>query len=93
MFSSSLDGSVRAFDLIRYRNYRTLVPPTHTQLASLAIDGSGEIVAAGSLDTYEIFVWSAQTGKLLDVLSGHQGPVASLAFCPTRPLLASVKAN
>eukprot|EP00727_Mastigamoeba_balamuthi_P008301 m51a1_g4093 hypothetical protein (875) ;mRNA; r:68447-71634 len=91
VFSSSYDGTVRAFDLIRYRNFRIFTPPTPAQLSCLAIDAAGEIVAAGSLDTFEIFVWSVQTGKLLDVLSGHQGPVAGLAFAPgATPVLASV---
>lgn len=89
VLSSSLDGTVRAFDLIRYRNYRTLQPPTPTQLSCLAVDSAGEIVAAASLETFEIYVWSLQTGKLLDVLSGHEGPVCSLAFSPSSQLLAS----
>ena len=29
----------------------------------------------------QIFVWSLQSGRLLEVLSGHEGPVACLAFC------------
>ena len=87
--TSSLDGTVRAFDLIRYRNYRTLVPPEPVQLGCVALDAGGEIVAAGSVDHFDIYVWSLQTGKVLDVLSGHEGPVASLAFSPTSQVLAS----
>jgi WD40 repeat protein len=37
----------------------------------------------------QIYVWSVKTGRLLDVLAGHEGPVSGLAFCPTQPLLAS----
>jgi WD40 repeat protein len=37
----------------------------------------------------QIYVWSVKTGRLLDVLAGHEGPVSALAFCPTQPLLAS----
>lgn len=87
--SSSLDGTVRAFDLIRYRNYRTLQPPSPTQLSCVAVDSAGEIVAAASLETFEIYVWSLQTGKLLDVLGGHEGPICALAFAPASQLLAS----
>mmetsp|Transcript_16767 Transcript_16767/g.32649 ORF Transcript_16767/g.32649 Transcript_16767/m.32649 type:complete len:904 (-) Transcript_16767:267-2978(-) len=87
--SSSLDGTVRAFDLVRYRNFRTMVTPTPTQLTCLAVDGQGEIVCAGAMDPAEIYVWSLQTGRLLDVLSGHEGPVSALAFSPTRPVIAS----
>ena len=41
--SSSLDGTVRAFDLIRYRNFRTMISPTPQQFGSLAVDPSGEV--------------------------------------------------
>lgn len=83
VFSASLDGTVRAFDLVRYRNFRTFTSPTPVQFSSLAVDPSGEVVAAGSTDSFEIFMWSVQTGKLLDVLAGHEGPVSTLAFAPT----------
>lgn len=89
LFSASLDGTVRAFDLIRYRNFRTFTSPTPVQFSCLAVDPSGEVVAAGSTDSFEIFLWSVQTGKLLDVLAGHEGPVSSLAFSPTGNQLAS----
>ncbi|KAJ5378859.1 hypothetical protein N7509_011978 [Penicillium cosmopolitanum] len=46
----------------------------------LAVDPSGEVVCAGSPDSFDIHVWSVQTGQLLDQLSGHEGPVSSLAF-------------
>jgi periodic tryptophan protein 2 len=83
--SASLDGTVRAYDMVRYRNFRTFTSPTSAQFHSLAVDPSGEIVCAagsGASETFDIFVWSTQTGKLLEVLSGHEGPVASLAFSP-----------
>ncbi|XP_065617482.1 periodic tryptophan protein 2, partial [Quercus suber] len=37
----------------------------------------------------QIFVWSMKTGRLLDVLSGHEGPVHGLIFSPTNAILAS----
>ncbi|PSR70569.1 hypothetical protein PHLCEN_2v13540 [Hermanssonia centrifuga] len=89
LFSASLDGTVRAFDLIRYRNFRTFTSPAPVQFSCLAVDPSGEVVAAGSSDSFEVFLWSVQTGKLLDVLAGHEGPIASLAFSPTGNQLAS----
>mmetsp|Transcript_6250 Transcript_6250/g.22223 ORF Transcript_6250/g.22223 Transcript_6250/m.22223 type:complete len:926 (-) Transcript_6250:29-2806(-) len=89
VLSASADGTVRAFDLVRYRNFRTLTTPTPVQFLSLAADPSGEVVCAGAVDPFDIYVWSLQTGKLLDVLSGHEGPVSSLAFSPTTPFLAS----
>lgn len=89
LFSASLDGTVRAFDLIRYRNFRTFTSPNPVQFTSLAVDPSGEIVCAGTMDTFEIFVWSVQTGKLLDILAGHEGPVSSLAFSSSGMMLIS----
>lgn len=32
---------------------------------------------------------SIKTARLLDVMSGHEGPISGLAFSPTQPLLAS----
>ncbi|EFW22660.1 hypothetical protein D8B26_006252 [Coccidioides posadasii str. Silveira] len=80
LFTASLDGSVRAWDLIRYRNFRTFTAPSRQQFSSLAVDPSGEVVCAGSLDSFDIHVWSVQTGQLLDRLAGHEGPVSSLSF-------------
>ncbi|XP_038616528.1 periodic tryptophan protein 2 homolog [Tachyglossus aculeatus] len=87
--SSSLDGTVRAFDLHRYRNFRTFTSPRPAQFSCVAVDSSGEIVAAGSQDSFEIFLWSMQTGRLLDVLSGHEGPISGLCFNPMKCVLAS----
>ena len=89
LFTSSLDGSVRAWDLIRYRNFRTFTAPTRLSFSSLAIDPSGEVVCAGSVDAFDIYIWSVQTGQLLDQLSGHEGPVSSLAFAPNGSSLVS----
>ncbi|KAI0266497.1 WD repeat protein [Gloeopeniophorella convolvens] len=89
LFSASLDGTVRAFDLIRYRNFRTFTSPSPVQFSCLAVDPSGEVITAGSSDSFEVFLWSVQTGKLLDILSGHEGPISSLAFSPITNVLAS----
>uniref|UniRef100_A0A8D0L2J1 PWP2 small subunit processome component n=1 Tax=Sphenodon punctatus TaxID=8508 RepID=A0A8D0L2J1_SPHPU len=89
VLSASLDGTVRAFDLHRYRNFRTFTSPRPTQFSCLAVDSSGEIVSAGSLDSFEIFIWSMQSGRLLDVLSGHESPISSLCFNPVKSILAS----
>lgn len=89
LFTSSLDGSVRAWDLIRYRNFRTFTAPSKIQFTSLAVDPSGEVICAGSLDSFDIHIWSVQTGQLLDRLAGHEGPVMSLAFSPDGSTLIS----
>ena len=88
--SASLDGTVRAFDLNRYRNFRTFTTPQPVQFSCLALDASGEFVAAGGFDVFEIFMWSMQTGHLLQSLSGHEGPISSISFSPSaNPVLAS----
>lgn len=89
LFTSSLDGSIRAWDLIRYRNFRTFTAPTRLSFSCMAVDPSGEVVAAGSLDSFDIHIWSVQTGQLLDQLSGHEGPVSSLKFAPNGSVLVS----
>lgn len=89
LFSSSLDGSVRAWDLIRYRNFRTFTAPQRVQFSCLAVDPSGEIACAGSLDDFEVHLWSVQTGQLLDRLAGHEGPVSCLSFAEDGSTLAS----
>lgn len=37
----------------------------------------------------QIFVWSMKTQRLLDVLSGHEGPVHGLMFSPTNVRILS----
>jgi periodic tryptophan protein 2 len=54
---------------------RTLTSPTSVQFSSLTADLSGEIVCARSQDPFQIYVWSLQTGKLREILSGHEGLV------------------
>ncbi len=85
LLSSSRDGTVRAWDLARYRCFRTLVPPERAQLGCVAADAGsgGDIVAAGGTDTFSIYVWSVRTSRVLDVLAGHEGPVSCLAFSPS----------
>lgn len=87
--SASLDGTVRAHDLYRYRSFRTFTTPTPVQFLSVAVDPSGEIVTAGSFDPHHVYAWNMQTGKLLDVFTGHSGPVCSLTFQPNGGTLLS----
>ncbi|CAI6347363.1 unnamed protein product [Macrosiphum euphorbiae] len=80
--SASLDGTVRAFDLTRYRNFKTFVSPRPVQFSCVSIDSTGEFIAAGGQDVFEAYLWSMKIGKLLEVLSGHEGPIVSLEFSP-----------
>lgn len=80
VLSCSLDGTVRAYDLVKYRNFRVMTAEKGTQFTCLAVDSSGEIICAGSLDPYRVFVWNLRTGHLLESLDGHTAPISSLAF-------------
>jgi len=92
VLSCSLDGTVRAFDLARYRNFKTFTTPRPVQLSCVSVDSSGDLIVAGGQDVFEIYLWSLTTGRLVDVLSGHEGPVSAVSFSssPTSSQLASV---
>ena len=51
-------------------------------------DGTKLIESAMSFD-YSIRIWDIETGKVLDVLSGHTESVTTMAFSPDTKLLAS----
>lgn len=89
LLSASSDGTIRAVDLIRYRHFKTLTTPRPVQFSCIEVDASGELVMAGTHDTWEVFVWSLQTGLILDVLSGHSGPIQKLHFDSVRQRLVS----
>ncbi|VDM24634.1 unnamed protein product [Hydatigera taeniaeformis] len=80
LLSASLDGTVRAFDLNRYRNFRTMSVPNRdgVQFSCLAVDSTGELVACGALDTFEGFVFALRTGDLLASLTGHTAPISAV---------------
>lgn len=44
---------MRAHDLVRYRNFRTLTTPAPQQFLSLAVDPGGEVACAGTLDSFQ----------------------------------------
>ena len=97
--SASLDGTVRAFDLVRYRNFRTLTTPTPVQFTCVTCDrypslrpltpSSGDLIAAGTSAPFAIYIWSLRTGKLLDTLTGHEAPISCLQFNHRGTQLAS----
>ena len=52
VISSSLDGSIRAHDLLRYKNFRTLTTATPVQFTCVSADPSGEVICAGMYQIY-----------------------------------------
>lgn len=92
MVSASLDGTVRCFDLNRYRNFKTFSSgdAVKAQFICLAVDTlSGDFIAAGAQNTFDIYMWSMETGRLVEVLSGHTAPVSGVKFSPTGSELVS----
>jgi periodic tryptophan protein 2 len=89
VLSASLDGTVRAHDLHRYRTFKTLTTPSPVQFLSLAVDEAGEIVCAGTADPFHIYAWNLQTSKVLDIFTGHTGPVCELKFLSSGCMLVS----
>ncbi|KAM3138460.1 hypothetical protein pb186bvf_009374 [Paramecium bursaria] len=83
LVSASLDGTVRAYDTIRLKCFRVMKPEVPNQLYSLDIEPSGDLICTGGYDPYEIYVFSLQTGQLVEVIAGHEGPVISLKFINT----------
>jgi periodic tryptophan protein 2 len=53
--------------LYRYRNFKTFVSPRPVQFSCVAIDSTGEFIAAGGQDVFEAYLWSMKIGKLLEV--------------------------
>lgn len=89
LVSASLDGTVRAYDLIKYRNFRVMTTPKVTQFTCVGINLSGEIVAAGSMDPYVVYVWNLKTGDLVDQLTGHTAPISCIAFSANKDMVAT----
>ena len=89
LISSSYDGTIRAYDLIKYKNFRIMTTPNPTQFTCCSIDFTGEIISAGSLETYTIYIWSLKTGDLIDTLTGHSSPISTLKFSNISDMLVS----
>lgn len=90
--SASLDGTLRAYDLNRYKNFRTFQSPVQErkpEFICLDIDSTGEFIAAGTYNYFEVYLYSLQTGKFLEYLTGHEGPVSGVAFSPVTNLLVT----
>lgn len=93
IISASLDGTLRAYDLNKFKNFRTFQSPVvekKPEFICLDIDSTGEFIAAGTYNYFEIYLYSLQTGKFLEYLTGHEGPVSGVVFSPITNLLVSV---
>ena len=75
VLSGSLDGTVRAFDTKRYRNFKTFTAPRPAQFTRIAADNSGDIIAACAVDMFDVFVWSLKTCMMLGEKTSQQNAV------------------
>lgn len=55
--------------------------PNPSGATSVALSEDGALVAVGASDG-AVRVWALNNGRVIDVLTGHQGPVGALAFGP-----------
>lgn len=55
---------------------------TGAQFSCLAVDSTGDLVAAGALDSFDGFIFALRTGDLLCILSGHEAPISAVQFSP-----------
>eukprot|EP01059_Diplonema_ambulator_P035926 TRINITY_DN869_c0_g1_i1.p1 TRINITY_DN869_c0_g1~~TRINITY_DN869_c0_g1_i1.p1 ORF type:complete len:1032 (+),score=393.40 TRINITY_DN869_c0_g1_i1:298-3393(+) len=89
LWSASADGTVRGYDLKKYKQFRVLQPPVSAQISCFAIDPSGELIAGGSLTEPDVYLWSSQTSQVLEVFSGHEGPISGIDFHQSGTVLAT----
>ena len=94
-------GTVHLLDAATGNLIHTLTGPTRTyEVLSVAYspDGTtlaggsghpGSIIAGGSIDSYTVRLWDADTGNLINTLTGHTGWVLSVAYSPDGNTLAS----
>jgi periodic tryptophan protein 2 len=57
-----------------------MTSPTSVQFTCVNITSTGDIVCAGSMDPYNIYMWALRTGELIDIFSGHSAPLSGVVF-------------
>jgi len=84
---SSTEGqTVQVWDLEKGSVLQTLSHPT--ELMGIAWRADGKLLAAGGFD-FRVYLWEADSGKLLRVSEGHKAVVHHVAFHPKQNLLVS----
>jgi periodic tryptophan protein 2 len=44
------------------------------------VEKEGEIIFAGGIDPFNVYIWSYRTGKLVDMLEGYEGPISKILY-------------
>uniref|UniRef100_A0A7E4W0M8 Utp12 domain-containing protein n=1 Tax=Panagrellus redivivus TaxID=6233 RepID=A0A7E4W0M8_PANRE len=78
--SASLDGTIRAHDIKRYRNFRTMTCPRQTSLGCVIVDDASELVVASSKELFEVYIFSLDTGDMIDNFSGHSSVITKMSI-------------
>lgn len=47
------------------------------------------MILAGGQDPYNVYCWNLKTGNLVDVVTGHEGPVTCIAYSPVDEIFVS----
>ena len=99
VLTNAMDSTLRVWDVRPYapaqRCVRVLTGHAHNfekTLLRCAWSPDGKKVTAGSADR-NVYIWAADTGKLLYKLPGHKGSVNEVVFHPTEPIVASCSSD
>ncbi|EZG78823.1 putative WD repeat protein [Gregarina niphandrodes] len=86
LVSCGADGIIKCYELLRMKCFKTISAPAGESglpipLGHLSVDLSGELIAAtSSASDCQVFLFSLQTGKLVDQFQAHAEPASAIQF-------------
>ena len=94
--SSSLDGTLRLWDVASGQFIGAPLVNQGLAFTAVAFSSDGKTVAADAATSeHDILLWDVSTTPAVNLgrLTGHTGPIISLAFSPDGRMLASASAD
>ena len=82
--------SIREVTAYLLENFMTVTEDEDVRSVAFSPDGAVLAAAGGNADDFNIHLWDAASGQLMDTLSGHTDIIWGLAFSPDGEMLASV---